>query len=141
MLELAGHYFVFTGLNELRFKEVIAECQKQNWVPLLILRPKDPAQPILVPGFPARDAALRFAKRNLPPGNLFGVVEFPPDELARLLAEWRDGRQWRFESWPYPKVITQTHTPDVDVFELRDAPDVFRAGTKTQARKLLSPAP
>lgn len=140
MSELAGHYFVFTGLGELRFKEIIAECQKQNWVPLLILRPKDATQPVIVPGFTTRDAALRFAKRNLPAGNLFGFVEFPPADLARLFSEWRDGRQWRFESWPYPKVITQTHTPDVEVFELLSAPDVFRAGSKTQTRKLLSPA-
>ena len=133
------HYFIFTTFGEMDLRAVLSECQEQGWVPLLILRPIDPASPVLVPGFHTREAANRFAARHLVKNHMFGVAILPPAETTKIQTTWLDARGWKFESLPYPRLMKQTHTVDVEVLELDAKLDVYRAAVKPGAqRKIIS---
>jgi hypothetical protein len=70
---------------------------------------------------------------------MFGVAILPPAETTKIQTTWLDARGWKFESLPYPRLMKQTHTVDVEVLELDAKLDVYRAAVKPGAqRKIIS---
>lgn len=136
---MQNHYLLFTTVGELNFRDVVNECQAQGWVPILILRPIQAGGDVLIPGFPTREIAMRFAQRHLPKNHLHGVTILPEPETAIVQREWIDKRGWKFEPMPYARRMNQTHTIDVEVLELTQKPDIYKLAVKpNQQSKIIS---
>lgn len=138
---MTDNFFVFTTLGEMDLQAVIAECQAEGWVPILVVRPHDPQGQVFIPCFPTRDIAMKFGFRNLPKGQLFGTTTLTPVDLVKLRQEWVAGRKWKIEAMDHPRKMAAHGKLDVEVFELTDKPDVFKVqGRQCQNTKILSAA-
>lgn len=126
-----GQYLLFTTVGELKFEEVVAECQEEGWVPVLIVRPPIGGGPPLIPVFPTREVALRFAQRNLPKGHLHGVTTLPDADMHVIRDDWIAKRGWRFEFLSYARRMPKDYTVDVEVLELTSKPDIYRLDSDT----------
>lgn len=79
-------------------QEMKEECQVENWAPIQIVRtPSD----IMVPLFKDAEICIDFIKRNMPTGQMVGILGFDTSEL------WRFTNQgWRIEWHTFPKLYT-----------------------------------
>jgi hypothetical protein len=110
------------SFGEMVLKEILEECQKEGWVPLLVIRTKDRTS---IPSFKVQDEAVKFAKRNIAKGELWGTTQLTLPDVEKIQKEWIDGKKWHFEQMEFPKFIGNNGTIDVECYSFIEKPDVY----------------
>lgn len=129
-------WFVFCTMGELNLKDILAECQSQGWVPVLIVRTKEN---VLIPCFPNQELAIKFAKRNLPKTQLWGTTLLTAEDMIVIKKDWVEKRGWKIEHLDHPRLMKNLGSLDVEVYEFQDKPDVYGVwGNRCQHSKLLA---
>jgi len=129
-------WFVFSTLGEMNLQDILAECQTQGWVPVVIVQTKDK---VLIPCFDSQEKAIKFAKRNLPKNQIFGTTCFTENDIKKIKDEWVMKKGWFLEILDHPRLMKDLGKFDVEVFEFFEKPDVYGVwGNKCQKTKLLS---
>ena len=92
--------------------EILAECQTENWPPVLILRTP---QGIVVPLFRDHRVCVDFIKRNVPKDQMVGIIN-----LSEEKAELFTSKGWKIDWHDFPKsyVSRPGYEIDLDVIEL-----------------------
>ena len=114
-----GGWLVFATLGEMGVGDVVGECGGGGWSPVLVFRDGDVT---VVPVLASRDLCVRFAKRNLPRGQVFGMLVLTDEDVVRLV-EGFVGRGFVFEFLDHPRRLRGR--ADVEVYEFAGSPDVF----------------
>jgi|688.fasta_scaffold53408_9 hypothetical protein len=116
-------WFVFCTFGELTMKEIVSECQKDAWAPILHLACHDGR--VIIPCFLSQPIAIRFAQRNLPKNQIFGCAKLPQVEVNKLKENWVKGKGWLLEVISYPKILKNQGRFHVDVHQYMSPPDIF----------------
>lgn len=120
----------------MNLKDILAECQSQGWVPVLLLRTNEKT---LIPCFNSQEKAIKFAKRNLPKDQIFGTTCFTEEDIQKIEKEWIAGKGWALEKLDHPRLMKNLGEFDVEVFEFFEKPEVYGVwGNKCQTTKLIS---
>jgi len=127
-------WFVFATLGEMKLNDILSECQKQGWVPILVARQNDN---VIVPCFPTQKIALEFAKRNLPKNQLFGTTILTEDDISKLQTDWIEIKGWKVEMLNHANLMKNNYKIDVEVFEFHDNPDVYGVWGKSCETKAI----
>lgn len=128
-------WFVFATLGEMNVRDIFQECQKQGWVPILILRKE---KEVIVPYFNLQDIAIKFAKRNLFKNQVFGTTILTDKDVEKLKKEWIDEKGFRLEKFDHPRLLKNLGTFDVEVFEFFNKPDVYGVWGNCRESRMLS---
>lgn len=116
-------WFIVYTFGEMKMNDVLAECQKQSWVPILNI--KFTNGNVIIPCFQSQPTAIKFARRNLPKNHLFGCAKFLNDDLAKVQKEWVEGRGWFLEVLTHPKLLRDLGTFDVEIHYYPEKPDIY----------------
>lgn len=131
-----NYWFVFATLGEMNVKDVLQECQKQGWVPILVLRTE---KETIVPFFDFQEVAIKFAKRNLPKNQIFGTTILTDNDMVKLNSEWIEEKKFKLEKFGHPRLIKNLGVFDVEVFEFKNKPDVYGVwGSSCKNSKILA---
>jgi hypothetical protein len=116
-------WFIFCTLGEMNMKEILAECQKQGWAPLMIVKQNNGS--VMIPCFQCQETAIKFARRNLPKNQLFGSAKFPSEDIAKLRKNWVEDRGWILEIMNHPRLVRDLGEITVEVHEYVERPDIY----------------
>lgn len=116
-------WFIFCTLGEMNMKDILAECQREGWAPILHVKFNDGK--VIIPCFQTQPVAIKFAKRNLPKNHLFGCAKFLEDDLEKVRKNWVEDRGWSLELMNHPRLIRDLGTIDVEVHEYAQKPDIY----------------
>jgi hypothetical protein len=119
--ELENFWFVFSSLGEMKVKDIFHECQKEGWVPLVVIR----GEQTVVPCFKVHSDAVNFAKRNLVKGELWGTTKLTVEDLQKIEKEWIEKKSWKIEKMNFPKLVGSKAKIDVEIYDFVNKPDVF----------------
>lgn len=115
-------WLVFATLGEMSLKNVVDECQKDSWVPILVFREGDKT---VIPVLDTQEKAIRFAQRNLAKNQLFGTVILTEDDSNKIRQEF-SSKGFVFESLDHPKRMRGR--ADVEIYEFFGNPDIYGVG-------------
>ena len=104
-------FCLFCTQGYMSTKEFKEECTAGKWLPILVMRVGDNAEPIM-PMFDSAEIAAKFVKRNLPKGWVCGTVN-----LRLKDAHWMDNRGWKAIKYDYPKLLKDVVKFDVEIIE------------------------
>lgn len=116
--KLENGWIVFATLGEMNTSDVVNECRSGSWAPVLIFRD---GQTTHVPVLNTQAHAVRFAQRNLPKDQLFGMLVLTAEDVVKLEKEFNE-KGFTFVFLDHPKKMTGK--PDVEIYEFAGKPDV-----------------
>lgn len=119
MKKLEEGWLVFATLGEMSLKNVIEECQKGAWAPVLVFRSNEKTT---IPVLGTQESAIRFAQRNLPKGQLFGTVILTANDAEKIGEEF-SRKGFCIEFLDHPKRMRGR--PDVEIYEFAVRPDIY----------------
>lgn len=122
MKKLEDGWLIFSTLGEINLHGVVEECQRGAWAPILVFRDGDET---IVPVLGTQEDAVRFAKRNLPKGQIFGTVILTPEDVKKIGDEF-SSKGLRIEFFDHPKKMRSR--ADVEIYEFVGRPDVYGFG-------------
>lgn len=107
-------FAIVCGQNHMSKKDMMTECKAEKWVPILVMRPDE--NYCMVPLFQDHRMCYRFAKRNLPPDWICGVI---PIEV-----EWLSDRGWEPLLYGYPHKVKDLTQFDVEILEFEEGAEM-----------------
>jgi len=122
MKKLKEGWLVFATLGEMNLNNIIDECQKGAWVPILVFRD---GENTVLPVLDMQDKAIRLAQRNLPKGQLFGTIILTAADAEKIAREFGD-KGISIEFMDHPRKMRGR--PDVEIYEFLGSPDVYGIG-------------
>jgi hypothetical protein len=97
---------VYTA-GDLTLEEMKQECQIENWAPVLILRTPEG---IVVPLFRDPHVCLKFIQRNIPRGQMAGIMGMSECDTKRFT-----DKGWKIDWHSFPKMYTSRPGYQIDV--------------------------
>jgi hypothetical protein len=117
----------------MKLKDVFNECQQEGWVPLVVIR----SEQTVIPCFRVHDDAVKFAKRNLVKGELWGTTLLTVEDLQKIEKEWIGQKSWEIELMTFPKLVGDRGKVDIETYYFVSKPDVYGTwGKKSTVAKL-----
>lgn len=131
--DLENCWFIFSSLGEMKLKDIFTECQQEGWVPLVVIKHTQ----ITIPCFRVHSDAVKFAKRNLVKGELWGTTQFTVEDVKKMEKEWIEQKSWKIELMNFPRFIGNQGEIDIESFYFVEKPDVYGTwGLKSTVAKL-----
>lgn len=121
-MPLEDGWLVFATLGEMNLKNILDECQKGSWVPILVFRDEEKT---LVPVLDTQEKAIRFAQRNLAKNQLFGTVILTEEDSKKIRQEF-SSKGLIFEFLDHPRRMRGR--ADVEIYEFFGSPDIYGVG-------------
>lgn len=118
-MNIVDGWLIFASLGEMNTKNVVEECQKEGWVPVLVFRD---GEETIVPILDTQEKAIRFAQRNLPKNQLFGTVILTDADASKIKEEFAS-KKLKIEFLNHPRKMRGS--PNVEIYEFFEKPDVY----------------
>ncbi len=115
-------FCILCGHGHMSYNDMIKECKKENWLPILVIRTEEGP---VVPLFTSEKIATQFIRRNLSKSWTCGVVV-----MTLRDAEWMDKNGWRALEFSFPKKLKDVVEFDVEILECEKVS--FQRGLITQ---------
>ena len=108
-------YAVLYNDGNLKASDFKFECQRDGWVPILVLRDKD--DKIMVPMFRNVEVAHKFMKRNISKDVVSGLVTLVEEDVDNMKE-----KGWDIEYLSFPRRFTNhpDYTIDLEIIEVDD---------------------
>lgn len=116
---LESGWLLFATLGEMNTSDIVKECQPGSWAPVLVFRNE---QITYVPVLNTQEHAIRFAQRNLPKGQIFGMLILTPEDVIKIEKEFA-AKGFTFVFLDHPKKLVGK--ADVEIYEFAGKPDVY----------------
>lgn len=110
-------FAVLCTQGEMTAFQVLKECRKDKFAPILVMRNEGES---VVPLFPSQKVAARFVDRNLPKEwGVTGAVQVTEQDL-----EFLEGKGHRFCLLNFPRKLTDIVEFDIEILEYVEAPAI-----------------
>lgn len=110
-------WIVFSTQGEMTYEEVVKECGKAGWAPVLSWKEGDK---VIIPCFTSQEMAVKFCKRNIAKGILWGSISPIIEDLR-----WMQEQGWELRLFTYPNRVADRVELDVVILTFHTTPDIF----------------